>query len=70
MSRKPFTEEQLVKAAMELGYQLKKVRELERKTFVVEKDTLMAFLEAREKAGVKMQDAVTEALADWTKKKR
>ena len=62
--------EHLLRQLEAQGYQVKRKRNLERKTFVVDRDILEAFLKAREKAGVKLQDAVSEALKDWTDKKR
>lgn len=62
--------EQLLKQLEAEGYSVKRKADLERKTFLVEKEALKEFLKAREKAGIKIQDAVTEALSDWTKKRR
>lgn len=59
----------LLKQLEAQGYEVREKKEWVRKTFVVERSILEQFMKARALSGMKMQDAVTDALAQWAEKK-
>jgi hypothetical protein len=70
MTKKTKITPEVLKQLEAEGYKVTKRANWERKTFVVESEVLQAFIDARAKYKVKLQDAATEALRDWTAKKK
>jgi hypothetical protein len=69
-SKKLMVTPELIKHLEARGYEIKAVRKLTRKTFVIDDDALALFLEVRKQSGLSMQDAASEALKDWAEKRR
>ena len=58
-------EREAIKALEKLGYNVKLSKPSTKKTFEVETDLLERFTKAQKVSGLKMKQAVSEALGDW-----
>jgi hypothetical protein len=58
----------LIKQLETQGYQVKVKKKLAKKTFIIEAEALLLFLKERERLGLKIQDAATQALTEWAEK--
>lgn len=64
------TEKEALRTLEKLGYKVKLSKPTVKKTFEVEVELLERFSEVQRKSGIKIKDAIGEALEDWCRKKR
>lgn len=50
------------------GFVIKRKSKLVRRTMVVDEESLTEFMKVRAKLGLKVQDAMSEALSEWTQR--
>lgn len=63
-------EKEAITALEKLGYTVKLSKPSVKKTFEIEIELLEVFLETQKRSGMKIKEAVHEALTDWVKKRR
>jgi len=69
MRRKIKITPELLKQIEREGYQVtRKAEDMVRKTFVVDRELLTDFVKVRSKLGLKVQDAVDQALREWVRR--
>lgn len=57
-----------VKALEAAGYVVKRKAQFAKKTFEVEKNTLVRFVQCQQTLGIRMKDAISQALEEWVEK--
>jgi Holliday junction resolvasome RuvABC DNA-binding subunit len=62
------SEKEAIETLNSLGYQVTLKKPTTKKTFEVEIETLHEFLNYQHKSGLKVKEAIQEALSDWIKK--
>lgn len=58
-----------IQALVDLGYTVKLSKPTTKKTFEVEIETLETFVKLQKSLGIKVKEAIREALNDWISKK-
>lgn len=70
MSNLKQKERDALKTLKSLGYNVSLSKPTTKKTFEVEIDTLDEFLKIQKGSGLKVKEAIQEALSDWVKKRK
>lgn len=64
-----FKEREAIKTLEKLGYTVKLNKPCVKKTFEIEIELLKKFNDIQAESGLKVKDAINEALSDWIKKR-